>query len=67
LRYELDRNNEHDKYAVMVYKDNTLLGYIKKYHSKIFYDAGDNKLQLQVKAVEENGILKRAFIKVSAK
>lgn len=52
LRYELDKGNIYDKYAVMVYKNDTLLGYIKKYHSKVFYDAGDQKLHLQVKAVE---------------
>ncbi len=66
LHYELDRENEHDRYAVKVYKDDLLLGYIKKYHSKVFYDAGDAQLQLQVKAVEENGVLKRVFVKVSA-
>lgn len=66
LRYELEHDNEYDRYAVKVYKNDTLLGYIKKYHSKVFYDANGAKLDIQVKAVEENGILKRAFIKVSA-
>jgi hypothetical protein len=65
LHYQLDRESEFDEYAVKVFKDEILLGYIKKFHNKVFYDAGDFKLNLQVKAVEENGVLKRAFIKVS--
>ncbi|MBT9485569.1 HIRAN domain-containing protein [Sediminibacterium sp.] len=64
LRFEKDIENPYDKFAVKVFKGNTEIGYIKKYHSKIFYEPGAEKLKLQVKAVEENGILKRAFLKV---
>jgi hypothetical protein len=64
LTVELDPNNEHDPYAVKVFKGELLLGYIKKYHSKIFYEPGADKLKLCVKALEQNGIIKRIFVKV---
>lgn len=65
LRFELEPENEYDKFAVKVFKDDLYLGYIKKYHSKIFYEPGADKLQLQVKALEQNGIIKRIFLSVS--
>ncbi len=65
LRFETESSNVHDKYAVKVFKDDLLLGYIKKYHSKIFYEPGSEQLKLTVKALEQNGIIKRVFIKVS--
>lgn len=65
LRYELEPLNENDKYAVKVFKSDLLVGYIKKYHSKVFHDAATDLLSLTVKAVEQNGVLKRVFIKVT--
>lgn len=65
LTFKLDPENIHDKYAVQVFKGDTSVGYIKKYHSKIFYDGGAKGLKLSVKAAEENGVMKRVFIKVA--
>jgi len=65
LSFELEPTNSEDEYAVRVFKGNQLLGYIKKYHSKVFYEPGAERLQLEVKALEQNGHIKRAFIKVS--
>jgi hypothetical protein len=65
LTFKKEPDNEHDKFAVQVYKGNVLIGYIKKYHSKIFYDSGADDLKLTVKAIEENGYIKRVFIKVT--
>lgn len=64
LRFEVEPENEHDKFAVMVFKGDLFIGYIKKYHSKIFYEKGADELKLQVKALEQNGLIKRVFIKV---
>ena len=64
LRFEPEPLNDHDKLAVKVFKGNVPLGYIKKYHNKIFQEKGADKLQLVVKAVEQNGMIKRIFIKV---
>jgi len=65
LNYTLEPENEHDGKAVKVYKDNIQIGYIKKIHSRVFYLVKTKKLNLQVKAVEQNGIIKRIFVKVS--
>ncbi len=65
LRFELDRENEFDSEAVLVFKDDQEVGHIKKVHCKIFHKPGAENLKLSVKAVDENGLIKRAFIKVT--
>ncbi|WP_417352332.1 hypothetical protein [Flavobacterium alkalisoli] len=67
LRYELDRNNPHDKYAVKVFKENLFLGYIKLIHNRVFYKANKNDIEaiLTVQSIEKNGVLNRVFVKVS--
>ncbi len=64
LTYELEKHNKHDKAAVKVFKDGIHIGYIKKIHSMVFHKRGIGKFRLTVKAVEQNGIIKRVFIKV---
>ncbi|MES2701749.1 MAG: hypothetical protein V4649_03875 [Bacteroidota bacterium] len=64
LRAELEADNIHDKDAVAVYKGDIKVGYIKKIHCRIFHRQPHTKLQLKVKAIEKNGIVKRAFIKI---
>jgi hypothetical protein len=65
LRFEKEPTNEKDEYAVKVFKGDMPVGYIKKIHSKVFYEFGADKLKLTVKAIDQNGIIKRAFLKVS--
>lgn len=65
LRFELDKNNEFDQHAVTVFKDKTEIGHIKKIHCKVFHKPGAEGLKLSVKSVDKNGIIKKAFIKVS--
>ena len=65
LRVEREPDNPNDKYAVKVFKGEQFLGYIKKYHSRVFYDEGAEKLKVHVKALDQNGVVKRAFIRVS--
>ncbi len=65
LRFELEPTNEYDKDAVKAFKDNLAIGYIKKHHCKVFQDPGADKLSLTVKAIEQNGYIKRLFVKVS--
>lgn len=64
LTYELEKHNEHDKDAVKVFKAGKPVGYIKKIHSRVFHKKGQGSFKLTVKAVEQNGIVKRAFVKV---
>jgi hypothetical protein len=64
LQWQYDRNNEYDENAVKVYKDETLLGYVKIVHSGVFYKDGGDILKLKVKSIDENGRLNRVFIKI---
>lgn len=65
LRYELESDNEYDPKAVKVFKGEKLLGYIKTVHSRVFYYVS-KPLNLRVKLVEKNGVVKRAFVHVFA-
>ena len=65
LTWERDSDNEYDRYAVKVFKEDTFVGYIKKVHSRIFYKKCRSKLKIAVKSVNRNGHLNRAFIKIS--
>lgn len=65
LSFEKEPNNINDEYAVKAFKNETFVGYIKKIHSKVFYQDGAEKLKVVVKAIDQNGIIKRVFIKVS--
>ena len=64
LRFEVDRKNEFDTHAVTVFKGEQEIGHIKKVHCRVFHKPGAENLQLSVKAVDQNGIIKRVFIKV---
>lgn len=63
LRYELELENEFDRYAVKLFKDNLFLGYVKLIHSKLFYKS-KREIKVKVHHIEKNGILKRVFIDI---
>lgn len=65
LRVLFEPNNEFDKNAVAVYKDDLHLGYIKIVHNLVFHKKRGSNISLIVKAREVNGSLKKAFVKVS--
>ncbi|UXE65150.1 MAG: hypothetical protein KA713_11655 [Chryseotalea sp. WA131a] len=67
LTYKLESDNEFDDKAVKVFKGAKDVGYIKKIHSRVFYKQKGSLLKLVVKAVEQNGIIKRIFVKVCCK
>lgn len=67
LTYKLESENEFDDKAVKVFKGDKEVGYIKKIHSRVFYKQEDSLLKLTVKAVEQNGVIKRIFVKVCCK
>lgn len=64
LTYKLEHGNKFDDKAVKVFKGDLELGYIKKVHSRVFYKQKRKILKLTVKAVEQNGFIKRIFVKV---
>lgn len=63
LRFERESSNEHDKYAVLLFKDDLELGYIKKYHSKVIFNTKHTPT-IKVHHIEKNGVLKRVFIAI---
>ena len=65
LTFEKDTANIYDEFAVKVFKGDLAVGYIKKIHSKVFLKEGAETLKLTVKAIDQNGIIKRVFVKVS--
>lgn len=67
LTYKLESDNEFDDKAVKVFKGDLEVGYIKKIHSRIFYKKKNSFLKIVVKAVEQNGVIKRIFVKVCNK
>lgn len=63
LSYLLEDINPKDKNAVKVFKDDLSLGYIKRVHNNVFVKA-KHQIDLTVKSIEKNGILKRVFVEV---
>ncbi|RYG00049.1 MAG: hypothetical protein EOO07_35970 [Chitinophagaceae bacterium] len=64
LTYILEPENPFDDKAVKVFHGDIFIGYIKKIHSRVFYKLKTSRLKLVVKAVEQNGVIKRIFLKV---
>ncbi len=67
LTYKLEPKNKFDGQAVKVFKGDIEVGYIKKIHSRVFYKQKGSSLKLVVKALEQNGLIKRIFVIVSCK
>ncbi|MEP0212008.1 MAG: hypothetical protein ABJD66_02250 [Cellulophaga sp.] len=63
LSYKLEKDNDFDRYAVSVYKNDLFLGYIKLIHSRIFYRA-KGIIKIRAHHIEKNGVLKRVFLEV---
>jgi hypothetical protein len=64
LRFETEPKNLYDPEAVKVFKGDLELGYIKKVHCKTFYHPDAQHLNLSVKGLEQNGVIKKMFIDV---
>lgn len=64
LSYKLDLDNEYDKYAVKLFKNNLFIGYVKLIHSKVFHKSRQI-IKVKVHHIEKNGALKRVFIDVT--
>lgn len=53
-----------DPKAVKVFKDNIMVGFIKRVHSGVFYKNGGRYLKVRVKSIEKNGVIKKIFVSV---
>lgn len=67
LRWELEPKNKFDSEAVALYKEDKLIGYVKKIHSHAFLLQGSSSLQVSVKKLEQNEYINRAFILINQK
>ncbi len=65
LEWKKETSNPYDKDAILVYKGNTEIGYIKKIHNRVFSKNGGENLKIRVKSIEKNGVISRIFIVVS--
>lgn len=65
LRWERERSNEYDKFAIKVFKGDIFVGRVKRIHSRVFYKKNGDSLKITVKTVNRNGHLNRAFVKIS--
>lgn len=66
LRWVKESNNQFDKYAVKVFKNDFSIGYIKKIHNRVFHKITKGKLKIIVKSVDQNETINRIFIRVSS-
>ena len=64
LIFKLDLSNQFDPKAVLIFKGDLEIGYIKKNHCKVFHKPGAENLKIFVKAIEKNGRIKKVFVKV---
>ncbi len=64
LRFETEPTNLYDPEAVKVFKDDRELGYIKKIHCKAFHQPEARHLNLYVKGLDQNGVIKKIFVEV---
>jgi len=65
LKWLSEPKNAFDKYAVQVFKGETLIGYVKKIHNKVFYENLKAKPKIVVKSIDQNGFINRVFIRIS--
>lgn len=65
LEYLIEANSRDEKgFAVKIFKGDLHVGYIKIIHSNIFFKTKGRKLNLTVREVEQNGLIKNIFVLV---
>lgn len=65
LQWDFEAKNSYDSKAVVVCKSGQHIGYIKKIHCNAFHKWPQDKIKLNVHAIEKNGVVKNIFVKVS--
>lgn len=65
LSWIKESTNPYDKFAVKVYKESTIIGYIKVVHNRVFYKNLKGKLRIVVKGIDQNGSINRIFVRIS--
>ena len=65
LTWKFEKNNSYDPHAVLLYKEDVKLGYVKTIHNRIFHTSKNKQFSIIVKSVEQNGHINRVFIAIS--
>lgn len=65
LTYKFERSNPVDSRAVQIFKNDLMIGYVKQKHCSYFHDLKKRQhVDLFVKAVDQNGVIRQVFISV---
>ncbi len=64
LSYKHEKDNQTDKNAIALYKDESKVGYIKRIHNRLFVSKKD--LNLTVKSITANGVIKAMYVTVES-
>jgi hypothetical protein len=67
FQLERELTNSYDKDAIKVFAHNKHIGYIKIVHSSIIANSDLSNVTIKVKAIDQNGIIKRIFVTVLIK
>lgn len=62
LKWKLEPDNKYDAKAVALYKDDKMLGHVKRIHCHVFHLPCSNLLKVRVKKVVHNGHVSQALI-----
>ncbi|MEQ8414605.1 MAG: HIRAN domain-containing protein [Imperialibacter sp.] len=65
LTLRKEDTNPYDKRAVAIFKEETKIGYVKVIHNRVFHKRDLQHFSVEVKALDVNGVLKKAFVKFS--
>ena len=65
LRIEKDSTNVHDSFAIKSFKGNQFIGFIKAIHCQVIAQTDLSNVKITVTAIDQNGFLKRVFVKVT--
>lgn len=64
LIWKREPNNNYDENAVLVFKDETKLGYIKLVHNKVFKNKRADNITITVNDIEKDEFITRVFISI---
>ena len=64
LRFELEPNNEFDKYAVKIFKNKDFIGYVKRGHNLFFHKVKNDEVDIRVTNLEKNGKMNQIYFSV---
>lgn len=64
LNFVLDNDNEYDKDAVKLFKNNVNIGFVKRGHNKFFHKVDNEQVDIRVKSIDRNGNANQIYFTV---